>query len=541
MGARAGGPSNVEKGGRITASRPLLEPALVWALNAVPRSLRDASLARLSRRARHDVVAPEATSAAWSRHDVAPTGDRRDVVVVGGGVGGCAAGALLARAGHRVTLIEARRGVGGRACAGSSSGFHYDMGVHLCGQGAVGPAAEVAQEVGADLRWYDEAMTYRLCCGPVSREFGRDFKDLGELAALARVAGARVSTAALRALGGMMFARTPADVGALDGMSLRAYLDRLTDDPAVVQLMEVLCLLMLCVPADVASAGEFVWCFSRLARAGRISYPVGGVQRIPESFAEAARAHGGTVITGCPVDRIVVDEGRARGVVAGGRRFEADWVISNVGIKKTLALAGEGAFPDEYRARVGALRESFSAVTIKYGLACPVLPVQAVLAYAPVPLVSDCFRAPGPVCPMVFVVAPPDPVHAPPGQQLLIAGALHPAKSLAGAGEQRAREQLHQRVCQLVPGLEEHLVHRVDTGPDTITGISGRATADAVGVAQRFDQVGAARPDVTTPVQGLFLVGCDAGGRGVGVEQASDSALNLARRLGAARNLKSGI
>lgn len=503
----------------------------MWALNSVPRSLRDAALAWLTRRARRSIGSPPPAETPWPRLDVERPDDSRRVVVVGAGVGGCAAGALLARAGHRVTLIEARQGVGGRACGGSSGGFRYDMGIHLCGQGAVGPAAEVAEEVGADLRWHDEAMTYRLCCGPASREFGRDFKDLGELASLARVAGARASTATLRALGGMMFARTPADVSALDGMSLRAYLDRITDDSAVVQLMEVLCLLMLCVPADVASAGEFVWCFSRLARAGRISYPVGGVQRIPESFAAAVEANGGTVITGCPVARIEVEGGRARGVVAGGRRIEADWVVSNVGIKKTLVLVGGGAFPDEYCARIGALRESFSAVTIKYGLDRAVLPVQAVLAYEPAPLVSDCFRAPGPVCPMVFVVAPPDPVHAPPGHQLLIAGALQPAKSLTGEGEQRAREQLHRRVCQLVPGLEEHLALRVDTGPDAITGISGRATADAVGVAQRFDQVGAARPDVTTPVHGLYLVGCDAGGRGVGVEQASDSALNLAALL----------
>jgi hypothetical protein len=33
------------------------------------------------------------------------------------------------------------------------------------------------------------------------------------------------------------------------------------------------------------------------------------------------------------------------------------------------------------------------------------------------------------------------------------------------------------------------------------------------------------------PIEGLYLVGCDAGRRGVGTEQASDSALNVSRMI----------
>ena len=41
-----------------------------------------------------------------------------------------------------------------------------------------------------------------------------------------------------------------------------------------------------------------------------------------------------------------------------------------------------------------------------------------------------------------------------------------------------------------------------------------------IGLAQLYDQEGEYKPDPRTPVEGLYLVGCDAGGRGVGTEQA---------------------
>ncbi|RJT82995.1 phytoene desaturase [Arthrobacter cheniae] len=52
----------------------------------------------------------------------------RDVVVIGGGIGGLATSALLAREGHRVTLLEKRDQVGGRAGSWEQDGFRFDTG-----------------------------------------------------------------------------------------------------------------------------------------------------------------------------------------------------------------------------------------------------------------------------------------------------------------------------------------------------------------------------------------------------------------------------
>ena len=50
----------------------------------------------------------------------------------------------------------------------------------------------------------------------------------------------------------------------------------------------------------------------------------------------------------------------------------------------------------------------------------------------------------------------------------------------------------------------------------------------AVGIAQVVGQCGSSKPDARTPLPGLYIVGCDAGGRGAGTHQAVDSGFNVA-------------
>ncbi len=77
----------------------------------------------------------------------------KKVLVIGSGVGGLAAAALLAKRGIDVTVFEEHSFIGGRCSAYEKDGFKFDFGVHMFSRGDAGPHGEVARRVLADLKW----------------------------------------------------------------------------------------------------------------------------------------------------------------------------------------------------------------------------------------------------------------------------------------------------------------------------------------------------------------------------------------------------
>lgn len=73
-----------------------------------------------------------------------------DVAVIGGGLSGLAAAALLGRAGRRVTLFERSSTIGGRAVTHRENGFQLNLGPHALYVG--GPAEDVLRELGVSYK-----------------------------------------------------------------------------------------------------------------------------------------------------------------------------------------------------------------------------------------------------------------------------------------------------------------------------------------------------------------------------------------------------
>ena len=75
----------------------------------------------------------------------------------------------------------------------------------------------------------------------------------------------------------------------------------------------------------------------------------------------------------------------------------------------------------------------------------------------------------------------------------------------------------------MFPGLSENMLWYDITTPEDIYNSYGKE-ASVIGVSQIVNQVGINRPSVSLPIKGLYMVGGDAGGWGIGTELAAQSA-----------------
>ncbi len=274
-----------------------------------------------------------------------------EVVVVGAGIAGLTAAALLVQRGVRVQVLERHTQPGGCASFYQRAGYRFDVGATLVsGFGSRGvhrllfdrlglrvPAERVEPamvvHVAADriTRYGDErwALERRRAFGPAAESFWRaqeriadlawDFStrfpalpvDAGGVLALARATRPR-HAALVSAIG-----KTIADIlPAAAESKLRAFVDAQ---------------LLITSQADAAST-DLVYGATALdiAREGTFHLPA-GVSSIAIALARYVRNHGGEIAYATPAHGFICERGRIRGVrLADGRPIRADAVIAAI-------------------------------------------------------------------------------------------------------------------------------------------------------------------------------------------------------------------
>ncbi|MBP7735157.1 MAG: NAD(P)/FAD-dependent oxidoreductase [Spirochaetes bacterium] len=455
---------------------------------------------------------------------------KKKVVVIGSGLGGAASAALLAKSGFDVTLLESNDFQGGRCATLERKGFQYDFGVHMFSRGDSGPHGQVNRELGGNLRWVKKDPPCHVM-GKMEFDFPLDIKPLKRQIYLARQL--KIGPANLP---GVFFLfrslLNPRSVEQYDNITLRDYVSRFTSDDNVHLFLNCLCQLYFAMSYKESSAGEFIWCFTRMFNNASFGYPQGGGSAIPGSFLDVFKDSGGSLLYGQPVHSIVVKNGAAVGVRTAKKFYPADIVISNAGINRTIDMAGKKNFPGSYTEKAQSYVYSNAYITIKYALSRPVIPYPVVFYMPDMPghSVFDYIRdRTVPDDPYIFLPVPSnqDPGLAPRGQQLVIAGTAAPS----GASKKLCEaiiDRVDRRVRALFPALEKAIIWKITSVSEDTSRLTHQGNGACIGLGQVPGQVGEHRPSLETPLKNLWLVGADAGSRGIGTEMASGSALNLA-------------
>lgn len=321
------------------------------------------------------------------------------VVVVGGGVGGLTAAALLARAGLDVTVLEAHIYAGG--CAGTfyHQGYRFDAGATLpAGFYPGGPMDIVAQAVGIEqwpVRASDPAMVVylpdgsavtrytdetrweerRRAFGPDAERFWRwqeDTSDALWALALRMPAWPPQTPGEAATLAGDGLAWLGEDLGKRlkPGLALDAW------RPVASHLGGASERLRLFVDAQLLIASQTTSRYTNalygasaldLPRRG-VVHAEGGMGTIAQTLVEAVRRHGGHVHHRQQATRIVVRDGAPVSVeTKKGQSFAADTVIVNLPPWNVAQLLGQDA-PRRLRRLADRPRDMWGAFMIYVGL-----------------------------------------------------------------------------------------------------------------------------------------------------------------------------
>jgi prolycopene isomerase len=487
--------------------------------------------------------------------------DTREVIIIGGGLAGLACGALLATKGHKPLILEKNEAIGGRALGTSEDGFPYDY--FPIGLTPVrGHRLELlATELGLDKDHFKVrgpqkmAFGYRRPTGiwkvlnNVDILLGKpddppDPTHLFDLWGLSE--DERPKAAAVLA---DIFVKAPDEIRKLDDedITFQQYLDRLSYDmpSSVFNFLAFFANMAMVEPIDLVSAAEYIRVAQDSFNNGGGGYPEGGMMRVSYRLREIFEQQGGELRTGKKIAKILVEDGRAIGIrTTEGEELRSPVVISSAGIHPTvLKLVGEEHFDRAYVERVKHLRAAWGLTSQVYFLEEPVLDFDIAIAYS-----DDAWwdlekyqriengYEPEEVVLYAQVISNYDPNLAPKGKQLLSAGTICPSDMDSKAVSmliKKAERLLFELWPEMVPALESKRY----AGPAEVT----RLTRDRVipgqggecmGLGQTVGQCGSRKPKAETPINGLILVGIDAGGgEGMGVHQSVHSAIKVAHFL----------
>ncbi|HVL46982.1 MAG TPA: FAD-dependent oxidoreductase [Candidatus Thermoplasmatota archaeon] len=255
----------------------------------------------------------------------------QDVVVVGGGLSGLMAAALLAKDGTRVRLVESSASLGGMARTRREHGYAFNLGAHAMFSG--GHVGRVLKRLGIQLR-----------AGVVAPATGRVVHDdrifplpTGPLALLASDLFDRRGKRELLAF----LARPPkASDATLVGRTLEDFLDqRFSSERAKAFLKMFARLTTLAHGPSTTSAAVAIEQMVMVTRAKTL-YLHGGWQSLVDDLRQAASRHGVVLETSERAAALRNRDGCVSGVeLEAGRTLAADAVILAVPPRSALQIA----------------------------------------------------------------------------------------------------------------------------------------------------------------------------------------------------------
>lgn len=492
-----------------------------------------------------------------------------DVAVIGAGLGGLAAAAALGARGLRVAVLDSHYTAGGCATVFArgprDARYHFDVGLHYVGDcGPGGQVTTLLDDLGVSVDWLPldpdgfDTFVFPELSFSVPADLGayrdrlvalfpRETRGIDRYVRFVREVR-RIGVEMERRRGRMGLGMLLQVVlrGRLmarwQGATLAELLDTCTQEP----------LLRAIIAGQAGDYGLPPSKVSALLHAGLAAhyfegayYPRGGGQVVADRLAARVEALGGTIHLRTPVARVLIEGGRATGVVTEasrhepGRTLRADLVVSGADLERTLLeMVGPEHLPPDVVTRTRAYELPAALFMTYLGVTADMrakgMRASNIWAFADSD-VEGMYRrtveSAEPQPDVAYITSasmkdPDNPHHAPAGVtnvevMTLVSGDARRWGLTDGDPirwdhkrnprylEIKARVEERMVACleRVFPGTAETIVYRESATPLTHSRFTRASGGTGYGLACTPAQFMRGRPGYRTPIQGLYLCG----------------------------------
>ncbi|XP_051894533.1 all-trans-retinol 13,14-reductase-like [Pristis pectinata] len=329
--------------------------------------------------------------------------EQLDAIVIGSGIGGLTAAAILAKSGKRVLVLEQHDQAGGCCHTFIKKGFEFDIGIHYIGRLHEGSLLRTLldQITDGQLEWvkmddvfdhiilgeHQSLRTYQLCSGEenyqrhLKTQFPEEKEAINKYLKLIEMIGKRLPLLVIIKVIPLQLARFLIRIGIihwftsifkLASTSLSDVVNNLTKNNDLRTVMCYLCGDYGVMPRD-ASFVMHALVVQHYQKGAW--YPKGGASEIAFHIIPVIKKSGGDVLMRAPVQRILVNEdGEAYGVTVKKGEDEinlfAPIVISDAGIFNTYEqlLPREVQSKPAIQAQVSSAHHGVAGFSVFVGL-----------------------------------------------------------------------------------------------------------------------------------------------------------------------------
>lgn len=293
----------------------------------------------------------------------------KKVNIIGAGIGGLTVGALLSKEGYKVKIFEKESVVGGRALTIDMSSFNLKRYRDLLSRfNMFVPFSEPSIETIFEkklLDGYHLDLGFHVYDGGIDSNMKKVTSDDDIEMMKSRLYVSEngipsffVTTAdKIKMLPNILrlFLAGEKTMKQLDAVSLSETIKKYGKGKMKLVLEFNPRLITTVNNLDNISTGE-VFRTQRKMKLRGVRYPKKGVKNICDTLVDFIKQNGGEILLKTKVINIVIDDNKATGLVAGGKKYPCDIVISNILVQNLFSIADEKHFPVDYINKLKSLR-----------------------------------------------------------------------------------------------------------------------------------------------------------------------------------------